>query len=404
LRKFIKIFLIVFFIGLLGSFFIFYTLGLYGKGTLATVFLKAMPQHQFTSDLNVMVIGIDKKAKGTRRSDTIMIANINPHSRHIGVISIPRDSRIEVSGHGFTKINHAYAYGGVELLRQSISNALQIPIPYYVEIDIQGLVDIVDELGGVDINVEKRMYYIDRAGDLYIDLYPGKQSLDGEKAIQYVRFRSDAQGDIGRIKRQQKFISALGKKVLDLGFVLRVPRIMARFASHVNTNIPTSHIPPLAMKVREAYEMGHLEIVTLPGRVKMINGRSYWLPHPEKIKQLVNRFIKGYEIVKTIPDLEAPYELNIEILNGNGIPMAANSLYDLLENMKYNVVYLGNASHFDYPYTMLICWDKKTLQTESMLLARKLYLKPKDIVFLEPGQNNNIDFTVIIGKDWPLER
>jgi len=388
----------------MGSFFIFYVMGIYGKGTLASVFMKAMPQHQFTSDLNVIVVGVDNRIKGARRSDTIMVANINPHSRHIGVISIPRDSRIEVPGHGFTKINHAYAYGGVKLLRDSVSHALQIPIPYYVEIEIQGLKDIVDELGGVEVNIEKRMYYIDRAGDLYIDLYPGNQSLDGEKAIQYVRFRSDNQGDIGRIKRQQKFISALGKKALDLGFILRVPRIMARFASHVNTNIPASHIGPLAMKVREAYEMRHLEVVTLPGRVKMIDGMSYWLPDPQQIEQLVNRFIKGYEIVKSIPALQHPYELNVEILNGNGIPMSANNLYELLDSMKYNVVYLGNASHFDYPYTMLICWDKQQLQTETMLLAKKLFLQPERIVFLEPGENNKIDLTLIIGKDWPVER
>lgn len=404
MKKIIKIVIGLFIVGTLSSFLVLYLFSLYAKGSLASIFMKAMPQHQFTSDLNFLVVGIDNQTKGVRRSDTIMVVNVNPHSKHIGVLSIPRDSRVQVEGHGYTKINHAYAYGGINLLRKSIASALKIPIPYYVELEIQGLKDIVDEIGGINLNIEKRMYYIDRAGDLYIDLYPGQQLLDGDKALQYVRFRSDAQGDIGRIKRQQKFLYALGEKALKLGFILRVPRIMSRFASHVNTNIPPSQIAPLAMKVREAYELGHLEITTLPGESKIINGISYWLPDPQKIEKLVNKFIRGYELVKSIPSLKNPPELNVEILNGNGVALSANSAYLLLKKMKYNLVHLGNASHFRYPQTILICWDKNNLQTESLLLARKLFLPPQQIVFLPTDRNRALDFTLIIGKDWPLER
>ncbi len=375
----------------------------YSKGVLASIFMKAMPQTQFTSDLNVLVIGVDNKAKGSLRSDTMMIANINPYSKHIGVISVPRDSRIPVEGHGKTKTNHAYAFGGINLLRQSLAEYLGIPIPYYVELEIQGLKDIVDEIGGVELNVEKRMYYVDKAGDLYIDLYPGKQVLDGNKAVQYVRFRADARGDIGRVERQQHFIRAFGKKVLQVGFILRVPRIMARFASHVKTNVPSSQVATLALKVREAYELGHLEVATLPGHPQMIGGISYWIPNEQKVPKLINRFIKGYELANEIPLLKHPEQLRVEILNGNGRPDCANSAYQFLAVRRYGILAVKNASHFDYPKTTLVCWNKKRLQTEALLLAKELYLHPSNIVYFEPQQKDK-DFSLILGEDWPLKR
>ena len=127
------------------------------------------------------------------------------------MLSIPRDSRVKIDGHGWDKINHAYAYGGSKLSKSVVEKLLGIPIEYTVVMNFQGFVRMIDALGGVTIDVEKRMYYSDPYDDdrgLYIDLHPGVQKLNGKAAIEYVRYR-DEEGDIGRVARQQKFLTAL---------------------------------------------------------------------------------------------------------------------------------------------------------------------------------------------------
>jgi anionic cell wall polymer biosynthesis LytR-Cps2A-Psr (LCP) family protein len=135
-------------------------------GTLVKLLTMSFPQRHLSDNTTVLIMGIDNSADNVRRADTIMVANLNPYTKYIGVLSIPRDCRMPVPGHGQTKINHAYAYGGPQLLREAVSNYLQTPIPYYIEIDLNGLAALVDQIGGVPLDVEKRMYSVDRAGEL----------------------------------------------------------------------------------------------------------------------------------------------------------------------------------------------------------------------------------------------
>jgi len=131
----------------------------------------------------------------------MFVATIDEATKSVSLLSVPRDTRVKIPGHGWDKINHAYANGGSQLSQKAVENLLGIPIDYYVTIDFAGFYKIVDAVGGVDVDVEKRMYYEDPYDELVIDIQPGMQHMNGKTAIQYVRYR-DSEGDIGRIERQ----------------------------------------------------------------------------------------------------------------------------------------------------------------------------------------------------------
>ncbi|MGB9588176.1 MAG: LCP family protein, partial [Armatimonadota bacterium] len=168
--------------------------------------------------VNVLVLGEDNTGvsrKGRGLTDTIMVVSIDLTSKQVAAISIPRDTRVDLNGYGgYQKINAAHVMGGPALTMCVVQQLIGVSPDYYVKLNVQGFKQMVDILGGVTIDVEKNMRYRDRSQNLYINLKKGVQVLDGEKAMQYVRFRHDAMGDIARIERQQKFVKALAKQAL----------------------------------------------------------------------------------------------------------------------------------------------------------------------------------------------
>ena len=183
----------------------------------------------------VMIMGVDERADDVGRSDTLMIATLDPDKNQAALLSVPRDTRVKIKGHGFDKINAAYAYGGRKLTQETIESLLNTHIDHYIKINVHGFTKIIDALGGIDIDVEKRMYYEDPwddDGGLYIDLQPGMQHMDGKTAITYVRYR-DEEGDIGRIKRQQNFMKAVMDKLVSPTIIPKLPAIVSAVSDSV---------------------------------------------------------------------------------------------------------------------------------------------------------------------------
>jgi len=270
--------------------------------------------------------------------------------------------------------------------------------------DMTGVASLVDQIGGVPLNVEKRMYYVDRAGDLYIDLYPGYQVLDGSKALQYVRFRSDARADLGRVERQQKFLLAAGSKIANIGIIFKAPTMIFTMAKYTRTNIPASLMVDLASRVKEAYQLGHLDIVTIPSEPVYIDGIAYMQPDWQQTQTLVSRVIRGYEFYKpALPPVKKPPELSVEILNGSGKSGMGRNAAGKLKYLGYQVWATKDASRTDYKETILINWHGAKLEDEAYILARKLYLNPNNIVERRQ-EKNQVSFSLIIGHDWPKER
>lgn len=236
----------------------------------------------------VMIMGVDKRNDDVGRSDTLMVATLDPDKNQAALLSIPRDTRVKIKGHGYDKINAAYAYGDRKLSQQTVESLLGIKIDHYIVIDVHGFTKIIDALGGIDIDVEKRMYYEDPwddDGGLYIDLQPGMQHMDGKTAVTYVRYR-DEEGDIGRIRRQQKFMKAVMDKLVSPTIIPRLPSIVSAMYDAVETDMSISELLSFLGTLQEAKNNG-LKSEMLPGKPVYIDEISYWIPDISKIRQIL---------------------------------------------------------------------------------------------------------------------
>lgn len=227
----------------------------------------------------IMIMGVDRRADDVGRSDTLMVATVDSEKRAAAILSIPRDTRVKITGHGYDKINHAYAFGDRALTQETVEGLLGIAIDSYILVDTKAFPKIIDAMGGVDIYVEKRMYYEDPwddDGGLVIDLQKGMQHMDGKTAIQYVRYR-DEEGDIGRIARQQKFIKAVTEKLTSFSIFPKIPDILEEIDAAVDTDLSVSQMIRLAGILKDAREKG-INTEMVPGTPAYIGDISYWLP------------------------------------------------------------------------------------------------------------------------------
>ncbi|MDK2960624.1 MAG: polyisoprenyl-teichoic acid--peptidoglycan teichoic acid transferase, partial [Bacillota bacterium] len=288
------------------------------------------PEPARQEPINVLVLGLDAGVLEPHtgylpeRTDTIMVVTFDPEKKRAGILSIPRDTRVSIPGHGLDKINAAHAYGGTDLAIKTVENLLNIPIHYYVKINYAGLTKLVDALGGVKIDVEQNMHYVDRAGGLKIDLKAGPQVLDGAKAEQYLRYRNQT-GDLGRIGRQQKFVRALAEQVFSASTLLKIPELARIVSENVETDMSPAQIVYYANLARQV-DLAQVPIETLEGTPKYIGGVSYFLVDQGKIGDQVAKVLLGV-------DREANKAVRLEVLNGSGEPGAAREVAEQLSNM-----------------------------------------------------------------------
>ena len=258
---------------------------IFSRFMLFETLLTLMPGEKLLTSTNFLVMGLDEGVN-IHRSDAMMVLHLDPTKNSADIIAIPRDTRVIIPGRGEDKINHAYAYGGGDLARRTAENLLNIKIPYYVSIDIPGLGKMIDDIGGVTIDVEKRMYYVDHSQNLFVDLYPGVQKLDGNKALSYLRFRHD-DGDLQRIGRQQKFIKAITAQILSRENILHSPQLIMKLFSFMDTNLNSKEILGLALSMRKIFEMGEIKMIQIPGSSETINGVYYMMPDTEAVAKIV---------------------------------------------------------------------------------------------------------------------
>lgn len=172
----------------------------------------AVAEERERSNVYLLLAGTDQRADEASRSDTIIYAALRPVDRKIEMVSIPRDSLVEIPGVGEDKVNAALAYGGMDLLVDTVENLVDNPVDHTVMLNFQSFEKIIDAMGGIRINVEEDMYLPEEG----IDLKAGEQKLNGHDALAFVRWRGDGTGDIGRMQRQSEFMAALSEKVRHL--------------------------------------------------------------------------------------------------------------------------------------------------------------------------------------------
>jgi LCP family protein required for cell wall assembly len=306
-KTFIKIILV------LGMVFgIFFGLG---AGLQATVLnrLVAQPKATVASSqiatgerTNILFLGLDARPGETNsRSDTMIMASIDPQLKKIALISIPRDTRVSLLGKE-DKINAANYYSGPQLAMTEVSDLIGEPVDYYVKMDFNGFTKIIDTLGGVDINVDKRMYKPSEK----IDLYPGHQHLNGYNALAYVRFRGYVLGDIERTNHQQTFIKALAAKVLQPLTIVKLPLLIKETNQYVDTNLQLGDMLKMVTWA-PGFSKNPIVSQTLPGSFyneTSSNGTllcSYWEVDQTQASGILDKLFAGQTVATMVATPDA---------------------------------------------------------------------------------------------------
>lgn len=221
---------------------------------------------------SVLLLGIDTGDLGRTdqgRSDAIMVATVNPTDGQTTIVSIPRDTYVEIVGHGTSdKINHAYAFGGAAMSMDTVQKYLDIPIDHYIAMNMAGIKELVDAVGGVDVNNNLKFEKDDFTFDI------GKIHLTGDQALSYTRMRyDDPSGDYGRQGRQRDVVAAVAKKALSLDGVTQYQNVLSAIESNMKTDMDFSTMQKIALDYRSAFEK--VEQVQMQGDGFMQDGISY---------------------------------------------------------------------------------------------------------------------------------
>ena len=327
------------------------------------------------NSVNVLIVGLDN-VEGGSRTDAIALAIFDGENKGLRIASIPRDSRVYIPGKSWDKINHAYVYGGIRLLRETLVNLTGMPVDYFVKISYKSFPRIVDILGGIDIYVEKRLHYNDYSGKLFINIPAGQQHMDGKTALGYVRFRHDPLGDIGRVQRQQKFIDIMMKKLKTPSIIPRIPAIVNELFDAIDTDLA----PLEALKlVQFANNLppDRIKMFMAPGRTGSYKEISYWildnnafslqlaakLPPADSFTLETEQEVElnltpkrdntaalGNERIAELRD----QIMSIRILNGDGEKGIGRRAAQIFQRIGIEVPYTGNARHYDYRSSSII--------------------------------------------------
>lgn len=343
---------------------------------------------------NILVMGVDAAEnednpfKGNR-SDAMLLVSIAPHGKNVNVISIPRDSKVYIADRTKPdKINHAFAYGGINLTVKTVEETFGVRINHYLVLSNMGLVKFIDTIGGLPIYIEKDMYYNDTTGGLHINLPKGERVLTGKEAEGYMRFRKDALGDIGRIRRQQWFFNALGARLKDPQVLVKIPEVLKVMPKYILTDLSVYELSQYAA-LAKSIDMSTVQVATLPGSPSQRGSISYWILDPEKTQEIINRLVYR----------DKPKPLNgpitVGILYVSNMETKANELKAELEQAGYNVN-MKSASKLGHDHIAIHNLD---LPNDAILSLKKTIsgMKEKQTVYDPIGLNKAArDFTIVL--------
>ncbi|MGC6367763.1 MAG: LCP family protein [Candidatus Marinamargulisbacteria bacterium] len=406
------------------TFIILFTIATFKSLTMFLFFINVighLPNH-VSGGMNVLVVGTDN-VQGSKRSDVIAVVHFNEQEKKVRLLSIPRDTRVNIPDIGISKINHAYAHGGIALLNQTVAEFLSIPIHKHFIVKSDGVEQMIDAIGGVKVTIENDMLYDDFAGNLHINLKAGERVLNGNETIKYLRYRNDSKGDIGRIARQQNVMSQLFDQVFNLRTLIITPKLLSLFKKSIKTDIEITQMSKWLNHFIENTSSVDFATYTIPGTIRIIDGVSYWRPNmvyldklitktfdnyaptfdtptakPERSyisKQQIKRFNQQLQLdKKQFIRQKAP--IKIEVLNGNGFAGVATKAAKFLNQNNLRVVRINNSESFNYESTVIVDW-KGNLQ-KSMQLAKLLQIDESNIVVYD-RKDKPLDITLVLGKD-----
>jgi len=392
-----------------------WALGLLLVLAVGAVYFWMQPQLQSEDKTTrILLLGLDE-VDNRSRSDTIIVVQVDEQG--VVLLSVPRDLRVKIPKEDrseFGKINAAYAQGakdgnvraGANLARQVVSDFLGVSIPYYVVVDFKGFKTVVDQLGGVEIDVESSMNYDDDAQNLHIQLEPGLQTLNGEQALQYARFR-DGGGDLRRIQRQQKLLRAILSKQKTLGTFDQIKTLVSMAFDQIKaTNLPLPNLISLAQQLQNI-DLGNTVAVRLEGRITTLNGISYLEPNTTSTAALVDRWLRREDFLLSS-------DIRLIVLNGKGQQGLASSVKKDLSQEGFNVICADNAESLDYLKTYVVTMqnseEKAKLVSDALqgtgqivhkeVVSDHLAGSRQNLQVCAPEVFDTVDVVLILGQDF----
>lgn len=361
-----------------------------------------LPEWQGRDRLNILLLGIDRRQDEPfdgARSDTIMLASIDPVTKSAALVSLPRDLWVNIPGFGEQRINVAHAVGGPDLAKRTVTADFGIPIKYYVRVDFKGFEDVVNTVGGIIVDVDRPVkddeYPAGDYGYQRIYVEPGPQLMVGQTALQYARSRH-SENDFGRAARQQKVVLAIRERALQLNMLPRAPELLGILQKAVSTDIPAGDMLSLARLASEVdrERIANLVVDTELARpAKGEGGADILLPDTAAIRAAIDRVLK----TAARPELRA----RIEVLNGTTRTGYGQRVNDFLAAQGFDVVRVAAADRTDYQTSTLQVLDGNRTAAES--LAKALRIPTSSIQDAEASasaQTPNVALRFIIGQDF----
>ena len=362
-------------------------------------------QYQVGRPVNILVMGIDR-VPGAKvgspemfsgRSDTMLLLRADPETDSVSLLSIPRDTQVEIPEVGVTKINDANVRGGASLAATTVSSALNgVQIDRYVRVSTDAFRELVDLLGGVEVYVPAPMSYVDQTQKLTINLSAGLQRLNGDQAEQFARFRQDAYGDIGRVQRQQVLLKALLKRLTSPMMLPRIPSLLTSMQKYIDTNLSVEEMLALVGAGRKLSQ-GNFKMVMLPGRFSAPDEfvASYWILNPEGRDRVMRQYFKIDSVGTEIESARAPNSLRIAIQNASTQADAADQLRRYLVDQGFGNVYVASDWSDHQRQTQIIAQQGDLSSAESLKNVLRLGRVEAD----STGDLES-DLTIRVGDDW----
>ncbi|QLE54532.1 LCP family protein [Nostoc sp. TCL26-01] len=329
-------------------------------------------------------------------ADVMLLVKFDPETKKIAMLSIPRDTRTEIEGHGIKKINAANVDGGPALTATTVSNLLGgAGIDRYIRINVLGVAKLIDALGGVTVYVPKDLKYQDDSQHLYINLKAGKQHLNGDQAMQLLRYRHDELGDIGRIQRQQMVIRALIEQTLNPVTVTQLPKILNVVKDNIDTNLTVEELVALVgFGVRT--NRANMQMLMLPGRFSEQGeyNASYWLPNKDGIAKVMAQHFGLASASEN--SLSEPTAIKVAIQDSTGSDRSQlRPLISALEKAGYRHIYISKPWSEPLDVTNIVAQQGDGNSAESI---RNILGFGE--VRVESTGTLESDISIKVGKDW----
>jgi polyisoprenyl-teichoic acid--peptidoglycan teichoic acid transferase len=369
-----------------------------------------------TQETIILVMGVDHNLPGRRqdklaaearfdgaRTDTMLLVRLSPRNNTISAVSLPRDSKVYLADtERVGKLNSAFSMGGAPLAKSVVEYSFGVPIEHTMAVHLKGVGELVDSLGGVDVMIDKPMHYRDWTDGLNINFEPGPHHLSGQEALGYLRFRHDRLADIGRIRRQQYFISALKAQLLQPATLLKLPGMVKAVSPYIQTDMDGGQLLAMANFVRQVPAQ-NVRVATLPGYSSSNESTSYWIVSPLESKQLLNRLM--FNLADEEADNREADPLRVGIVYPRGEEALGQAMAQALATRQDMTVSCQRPSN--RPVSLLVESSFRIRDEDTAALRKALpavaqwpvVVAPNNGAYDQVGCDTSSDYTLVIGMD-----